>query len=106
MRNNTGHAVPLTWLLLDSQLTVGLITNAEKLIRIRIVRGESAIRVNYNSGVKIVDRVGNLPGYGTFWYESTGIANILSMLRATKKFRVVFDSKGGNFSVWSSHTGK
>ena len=33
-----------------------------------------------------MDRVGNLPGYGTVWYEPTGIANILSMLRATKKF--------------------
>ena len=44
-----------------------------------------------------MNRVGNLPGYVTVWYEPTGIANILSMLRATKKFRVVFDSEGENF---------
>ena len=44
-----------------------------------------------------MDRVGELPGYGTFWYEFIGIANIVSMSRATKKFRVVFDSEGGNF---------
>ena len=42
-----------------------------------------------------MDRIGKLPGYGTVWYEPTGIANILSMSRATKKFRVIFDSEGG-----------
>ena len=43
-------------------------------------------------------RVGDLPGYGNIWYEPTGIANILSMSRATNKFRVFFDREGGNFS--------
>ena len=45
-----------------------------------------------------MDRVGNLPGYGTVWYEPTGIAIILMMSKATKKFWVVFDSEGRNFS--------
>ena len=97
MYNDTGQAVPLTWILLDSQLTLYLITNLRILLNIRKVRREDTIRVHYNSGVKVVDRVGYLPGYGTFWYELTGIANILSMLRVTKKFRVIFDSEGGNF---------
>ena len=96
MHNATGSAVPLTWLLLDSQSTVYLIANENMLVNIRKVRGEDAIRVHYNSGVKLVDRVGDLCGYGTFWYKPTGIANILFMLRAMKKFRVVFDSEGGN----------
>ena len=61
------------------------------------MRSENVIRVHYNSGVKVVDRIGELLGYGTVWYEPTGIANILSMSRATKKFRVIFDSEGGNF---------
>ena len=82
--------VPLTWLLIVSQLTVDLIANPNMLLNIRKVRGEDAIRVHFNSGVKIVDRVGDLPGYGTVWYEPTGIANTLSMSRETKKFWVVF----------------
>ena len=86
MHNDTGRAVPLIWLLLDSQLTVDLISNPRMLLNIREVRSEDAIRVHCNSGVKVVDRVGDLPGYGTVWYEPTGIANILSMSRATKKF--------------------
>ena len=43
-----------------------------------------------------MDRVGDLPGYGTVWYKPTGITNIFLMSMATKKFRVVFDSEGRN----------
>ena len=65
MHNATGGAVPLTWILLDSQLTVDLISNPRILLNIRKVRSEDDIRVHCNSGVKVVDRVGDLPGYGT-----------------------------------------
>ena len=84
--NGTRRTVPLTWLLLDSQLKVDLISNPRMLLNIRKVRSEDAICVHCNSGVKVVDRVGDLTGYGTVWYEPTGIANILSMSRVTKKF--------------------
>ena len=43
-----------------------------------------------------MDRVGDLTSYVTVWYKPTGIANILSISRATKQIRVVFDSEGGN----------
>ena len=62
MHNTTGLAVPLTWLLLNSQLTVDLIANEEMLVNIRTVRGKDTIRVHCNSRVKIVDRVGDLLG--------------------------------------------
>ena len=65
MHNDTGRVVPLTWLLLDSQSTVDLISNPKILLNIRKVRIKDAIRVHCNSGVKVVDRVGDLPGYGT-----------------------------------------
>ena len=106
MHNATGWAVPLTWILLDSQLTVDLIANPKMFLNIRKVQSKDAIRVHCKSGVKIVDRVSDLPGYVTVWYKPTGIVNIISMLRATKKFRLVFDSEGGNFSGWSSRTGR
>ena len=94
MHNDTGRAVPLTWLLLDSQSTVDLISNPRILLNIRIVWSKDSICVYYNSRVKVVDRIGELPGYGTFWYEPTGIANIISMSRATNKFRGIFGSEG------------
>ena len=58
---------------------VELIATPKMPLNIREVRGEDAIRVHCNSGVKIVDRVGDLTGYGTIWYKTIGIANILSM---------------------------
>ena len=69
------------------------------LVNIRKVWDKDAIQVFCNSGVNIVDRVGDLPGYGNVWYEPTGIANILSMSRATMKFRVVFDIEGRIFRI-------
>ena len=68
MHNATRREVPLTWLLLNSQSTVDLIANPKMLVNTRKVRGEDAIRVHCNSGVKIVYRVGDLTGYGTVWY--------------------------------------
>ena len=98
IHNATRQAVPLTWLLLDIQSMVDFIANPKMLLNIRKARSEDAKRVHCNSRVKVVDRDGELSGYGTVWYEPTGIANIISMSRATKKFRVVFDSEGRNFS--------
>ena len=97
MHDDIGPAVPLTWLLLYRQSTVDLVANPSMLLNISKVQREDAIRVHSKIGVKIVDRVGGLPDYGTGWYKPTVIANILSMSRATNKLRVIFDSKGRNF---------
>ena len=82
MHNDPGRAVTLTWLLLDSQSTVDTIANRRMLLNTSRVRSKDAIHVHCKIGVKVVDRIGKLPGYGSYgtvWYESTGIANILSM---------------------------
>ena len=102
MHNTTGRAVSLTCLLLNSQSKVELIVNEKMLVNIRKVRGEDAIRVHSNIGVNILDRVSDLPGYGTVWYKPIEIANFLSMSMATNKFRVFFNSEGGNYFQWSS----
>ena len=62
-----------------------------------MVQGKEKIHVHCNSSSNILNRVGDLPRYRAVWYEPTGIANILLMSRATKKFRVVFDREGGIF---------
>ena len=77
LRNNTGCAVPLTWLLLDSQSSVDLIANNKMLVNTRTVRDEDAIRVHCNSEVKIFNLTDDLPRYGNVWYEPAGISNIL-----------------------------
>eukprot|EP00957_Ditylum_brightwellii_P168372 12816621-Ditylum_brightwellii.AAC.1 len=39
--------------------------------------------------------ISNLPGFGTVWYYAKGIANILSLSKVTKLFKVTFDSTTG-----------
>jgi hypothetical protein len=44
--------------------------------------------------------IGDLPGYGTVWYDPESIANILSLKRVAEKYHVAFDSEhGGSFIV-------
>ena len=49
MHNATGQELPLTWLLLDSQLTVDLIVKPKMLLKIRKVRGEDARLIHCKS---------------------------------------------------------
>ena len=97
MHNATGRSVPLTWILLGSQSMFDLIANPKILLNIRKMWDRDAIQVHCNSRTKILNRVDDLPGYRTVWYEPTGIANIISMSWATKQFWVVFDREGRNF---------
>ena len=39
--------------------------------------------------------IGDLPGYGTVWYDPNSITNILSLCRVAAKYHVVYDSQGG-----------
>ena len=64
-QNATGQVVPLTWNLPGSQSTMNLIANPKMFVNIRNVHGKDAILVHCNSRFNIVDRVGDLPGYGT-----------------------------------------
>ena len=39
-----------------------------------------------------MDKIGDLPGYGTVWLYKYGIANILSLNNVKKKYCVTYDS--------------
>jgi len=39
-----------------------------------------------------VDKIVDLPGYGTVWFYEDGIANILSLNNVKKKYCVTYDS--------------
>ena len=66
---------------------------------------ETNLNIFCNAGKTITNMVGDLKGYGTVWYYPKGIANIFSLYRASKKFRVIFDSEDDNtFIVWNNDT--
>jgi hypothetical protein len=97
---NTGMAVrgartiPESWILLDNQSTVDMFANASLLRNIR--KATSTMKILCNAGVAMTNLIGELPGYGTVWYNKDSIANILSLARVKKKFQVMFDSGNHN----------
>jgi len=49
-----------------------------------------------NAGKAIINKKGDLEGYGTVWYHPDGIANILSLHNVQKKYKVTYNSTQGN----------
>ena len=85
------QVIPITWVLLDNQSTVDLFCNLRLLKNIR--KSETRMKVKCNAGERTTDMVGDLPGYGTVWFDPDSIANILSLKRVSEKYHVAFDSK-------------
>lgn len=54
------------------------------------------MRVRGTGGVETTNKIGILPGYGEVWYKEGGIANIFSLSRVQKLYRVTYDSLKGN----------
>ena len=89
--------IPKTWVLLDSQSTVDIFCNHHLLKNIR--RTPEGMRVHCNAGSRLTNLVGDLPGYGTVWYDPKAIANILSLRRVRDHYHISYDSSHRRFIV-------
>jgi len=87
---NDKARTPDNWILLDSQSTVDMFKNKKLLKNIRDAK--MALSLHCNAGIAMVNKIGDLPGYGTVWFYEDGIANILSLNNVKKKYRVTYDS--------------
>ena len=81
MNNKAG--IPDSWILLKSQSTVDVFMN-KKLLK-NIHDAKKPLSLHRNAGMAIVNKVGDLAGYGIVWYYEGGIANILSLNNVKKK---------------------
>jgi hypothetical protein len=90
-----GRRIPDTWILLDNQSTVDVFHNATLLSNIRQAAG--TMDIYCNAGVTTTTLVGDLPGYGTVWYQPNAIANILSLSRVREHgHKITYNSENGN----------
>jgi len=87
---NDKAGIPDSWILLDSQSTVDVFMN-KKLLK-NIHDAKQPLSLHCNTGIATVNKVGDLPGYGTVWFYENGIANILTLNNMKKKYRVTYDS--------------
>ena len=93
----TNSKIPRTWVLLDSQSTVDIFCNPH-LLR-NIWRTPKGMRIHCNAGSRLTNLIGDLPGYGTVWYDPNAIANILSLQRVRDWYHISYDSSLRRFVV-------
>ena len=74
-----GKIININWCLLDNQSTCDIFHNSVFLTNIRLAPDGREIDIHCNAGILVVTMVGDLDGYGTVWYHSEAIANILSL---------------------------
>jgi hypothetical protein len=96
--NQDKVTIQKSWILLDSQSMVDLFSNKKLITTIR--ESKSVLTLYCNPGKVSMTQKGDLCGYGTVWYYSEGIANILSLYNVQRKHIITFDSiDGTGFTV-------
>jgi hypothetical protein len=82
--------IPLSWVFLDSQLTIPVFKNPNFLTNIR--RSNSQLKVHNNGGTQILSLVGDIKNFGTAWYNPDSLANIFSLAAVRKLCRITMDT--------------
>ena len=102
--NRNKWRVPVNWLLLDSQSTVGVICNPHIVKNIWLCPDGFSVTIHCNAGTHKVEMVADLNNYVTVWFNPGAIAKILSLAWVARRFRVSFDRKEGVFFKVHSKT--
>jgi len=93
-------AIPKGWILLDSQSTVDVFSNAKLLTNVHDMKRNLVLYCNV--GKAIISNKGDLKGYGSVWFYPDIIANILSLSKVQCKHKVMYNSNLNQVSsyIW------
>jgi len=80
-----------SWILFDTQSNCDIFCNKNLLQDIRKSNGPP-LRLESNGGTMLTSLVGDIPNYGTVWFNSNSLANILSLANVRKKFKVTMST--------------
>jgi hypothetical protein len=74
------------WILCDNESRIDVVKNKDIIVDIRKMRNPVELSGIGGNAIKI-DQEGDLPGYGTVYYNPNVAANILSLHKLTKRFK-------------------
>ena len=89
-QKNQSHMINPNWILLDSESSISVFRNPKLLTNIR--RTTDGVRVYTNGGYQDSTMHGDIPNFGTVWFNPASMANILSLAHVTSVCRVTMDS--------------
>ena len=77
--------------ILDSGSTIPATVMNQDLVK-NIKPAYSPLHMKTNAGSKVINLKGDIPNFGSAWFDPEQIANIFGLSKMTDKYRVTFDS--------------
>lgn len=85
-------------IILDNGSTLSIFGNPDMVTNIR--ESNVTLELATNAGTRECNKIADVPGFGTVWFDEEAIANIFGLSDLKKKHRVTYDSeKGDKFIV-------
>ena len=78
-------------IILDNGSTLSLFANPKMVENIR--ESGTTLELATNAGTIMTNKIADVPGYGTVWYNENAIANIFGLSDLKKKHRITYDSE-------------
>ena len=87
--------IPKSWILLDNQSTVDIISNKNLIKNIR--KSKTPITIHSHAGSRVLTQIADLPSYGVVWFDPDGPVNLLSFHNAKNNYQVEY--QGDKFTL-------